>query len=389
LFSGGEDIRTYLNNAATTFPKPLRVLEAVRASLENPPVEPGRSASRIDPVEACRQELAQLFHVPAAQQIVLTPSSTFALNLVIGGLLRGQSGGHCLTTVLEHNSVLRPLEHLRRSQRLDLTYVEPGGDGKLDPHELLSYVRDDTRLIAVTHASNVTGCIQPIEDIASRAADLRIALLIDASQSAGAVDLDYVALPGRVFVAFAGHKGLFGPMGVGGLIVPDDRLAQIFFGGTGVFSENPLHPTELPIRHEAGTMNLPGIAGLAAGVRFVRERGVDELGRHRNGLVHGIRRRLDPLPGIRLSPLADNDGRAGIVSLAVEGWSPDELAFLLHEVFGVETRGGLHCAPKIHRGLSTSPAGSVRVSVAAFNTEDDVDSLVTALESTARVPCAG
>ncbi len=380
---------TYLNNAATTFPKPAEVIEAVRESLESPPVEPGRSGGGEDPTRACRNELAGLFNVRQPSQVVLTPSATYALNLVIRGLLLGQTDGHCLTTVLEHNSVLRPLEHLRRNRWLRLTHVEPRLDGRLDPNDLIGFVREDTRLIAVTQASNVTGCVQPVAEIARMAAEWEIPLLVDASQSAGAVGLDYESLPGRVFVAFAGHKGLFGPTGTGGLIVPDDALSQTFVGGTGVQSENSLHPGELPIRHEAGTMNLPGIAGLTAGVRFVRERGVDELGRHRNELVRHIRDRLDRLPGIRLSPLAGDDGRAGIVSFTLQGWAPEELGYLLEESFGIETRSGLHCAPQIHGNLGTSPAGSVRVSVAAFNTEDDIDRLGSALETAVGVTCVG
>jgi selenocysteine lyase/cysteine desulfurase len=296
--------------------------------------------------------------------------------------------GHCLTTTLEHNSVLRPVEHLRQSQGLAVTHVEPQSDGRLDVNELLAAAREDTRLIAVTQASNVTGCVQPVEQIASMAAEMDVPLLVDISQSAGAIELDYRSLPGRVFAAFAGHKGLFGPMGVGGLIVPDDRMPQTFVGGTGVQSENPLHPTELPIRYEAGTMNLPGIAGLTAGVQYAKKRGVTQLGRHRNDLVHSLRHRLDQVPGIWLSPLAGDDGRAGIVSFTLRGWPSEGLGYLLQESFGIVTRSGLHCAPKIHRSLGTSSEGMLRVSVADFNTEEDTDRLVRALETAAGVPCA-
>ncbi|MBN2294144.1 MAG: aminotransferase class V-fold PLP-dependent enzyme [Pirellulales bacterium] len=378
---------TYFNNAATTFPKPPEVIEAVRVSLEKPPTEPGRSGRGTDSTSECRKELADLFDVPKPSQVILTPSATYALNLVIRGLLLGRKDIHCLTTVLEHNSVLRPLEHLRRDQDLDVTHTEPRNDGRLDPSDLLESIRDNTQLIAVTQASNVTGCIQPVEEIARLAAKLEIPLLIDASQSAGTVELNYGSLPGRIFVAFAGHKGLFGPTGIGGLIVPDDLLPLTFVGGTGVQSENPLHPPELPIRHEAGTMNLSGIAGLTAGVRFVRERGVAELGRHRDQLVCSIRRRLEEFPGIRLSPLAGEDGRAGIVSFTLADWSPEELGYLLEESFGINIRSGLHCAPKIHQNLGTSPQGSIRVSVAAFNTDDDVDRLVGAIETTKGAKC--
>ena len=363
-------------------------MEAVFASLKRPPVEPGRSGGGADPAQNCRLSLAELFNVPNPRQVILTPSSTYALNLVIRGHLLSNPGAHCLTTTLEHNSVLRPLEHLRHSQGLELTHLEPQTDGCLDPNDILASVRHNTLLIALTHASNVTGCIQPIAEAARIAAEIDIPLLIDASQSAGAVELDYQSLPGRVFVAFAGHKGLFGPTGVGGVIMPDDGLPQTFVGGTGVQSENPLHPSELPIRYEAGTMNLPGISGLTMGIKFVQGRGVAELGRRRHELVHVLRERLTDMPGTRITPLANNDGRAGIVSFTMRDWPPEELGFLLQESFAIETRSGLHCAPLVHRSLGTLPDGSVRVSVSDFNTDEDVGLLLDALEKIAGVRCA-
>jgi cysteine desulfurase / selenocysteine lyase len=377
----------YLNNAATTFPKPQTVVNAVHAALIAPPVEPGRAGGDVDPTRGCRETLADLFGVAEPRRVILTPSATHALNLVIYGRLLSRPGSHVVTTTLEHNSILRPLAHLRRNHGIRVTHLEPASDGRVDPAGLLEAARSDTRLIAVTHASNVTGCVQPVEDIALIAAEMGIPLLIDASQSAGSIPLDHGRLPGRVFVAAAGHKGLFGPMGTGVLIVPDERLAQVFVGGTGVQSDNPLHPSELPLRYEAGTMNLPGIAGLTAGVRFVQDRGVDNLGRHRHRLIHRLRNRLRSIDGCRLSPLANDDGRAGIVSLTLEGGKPDELGFALQASFDIETRIGLHCAPLVHRSLGTLPDGSVRASVAAFNTNEDVEALAEAL-TTLRAACA-
>ena len=352
----------YLNNAATTYPKPMAVVDAVRAALMAPPAEPGRSGSGVDPTRACREALAELFGVVESRRVILTPSATYALNLVIYGQLLSRPGSHVVTTVLEHNSVLRPLAHLRRSHGIATTYLEPLTDGRVDPASLLEAVRPETQLIAVTQASNVTGCIQPVEEIARLAADLHIPFLIDASQSAGAVPLEHGGLPGRIFIAAAGHKGLFGPMGTGALIVPDDELAQVMVGGTGVQSDNPLHPNELPIRYEAGTMNLPGIAGLTAGVRFVLARGVESLGQHRHELIRLLRGQLRTIDGCRLSPLAEDDGRAGIVSFTLNGWKPDDLGFALRDSFDIETRTGLHCAPLIHRSLGALPDGSVRAS---------------------------
>jgi cysteine desulfurase / selenocysteine lyase len=377
----------YLNNAATTYPKPAVVVDAVRAALMAPPAEPGRSGSGTDPTHACREALAELFGVAEPRRVILTPSATYALNLVIYGQLLSCPGTHVATTVLEHNSVLRPLAHLRRNHGIAATHLEPLADGRIDPSSLLEAVRPETRLIAVTHASNVTGCVQPVEEIAQLAADLHIPLLIDASQSAGAVPLDHGRLPGRVFVAVAGHKGLFGPMGTGTLIVPDDELAQIIVGGTGVQSDNPLHPSELPIRYEAGTMNLPGIAGLTAGVRFVLARGVENLGQHRDELIRLLRGRLRTIDSCRLSPLAREDGRAGVVSFTLKGWKPNDLGFALRDSFEIETRTGLHCAPLIHRSLGAMPDGSVRASVADFNTAEDMEQFADAL-ATLGAACA-
>lgn len=374
-------IPIYLNSAATTYPKPPEVLAAVRHALTDSPVESGRSGHGPDPVEHCRKSLAELFHVADHRRIAIFPSATYALNAVILGLLGEQSGSHAVTTTLEHNSVLRPLEHLRHERGLRLGCIQPRLDGCVAPADIAAEIDGNTQLIAVTHASNVTGCIQPIVEIAEVAAAVGIPLLIDASQSAGTVALEYDRLPGRVFVAMAGHKGLYGPSGIGVLIVPDNTLRQTVFGGTGIRSESLSHPTELPLRHEAGTMNLPGIAGLCAGVDFVKQHGVDALGRHRNRLIAVLRTRLRALSRCRLSPLANEDGRAGIVSFRLDAWLPDELGQVLYESFGIEVRAGLHCAPLAHAAIGTAPLGTVRVSVGAMNTEEDIELLVEALDT--------
>ncbi len=257
----------YFNNAATSFPKPASVIDAVSGAMSNPMAEPGRGAGGDDPVQRCREGLADLFGVSDPARVCLLPSCTHALNSVVCGLL--MDGGHAIATALEHNSVLRPLKHMADERGARVTLVPVCGSGRLDPDEVRRRIRPDTRLIAVTHASNVTGAVQPVETLAAVAAEHRIPLLLDAAQSAGAIPLNTGRLPGRVYVAFAGHKGLLGPPGTGGLIVPDASLKQTVFGGTGIRSESPRHPSSLPLRHEAGTPNTPGIAGLSAGVHFV------------------------------------------------------------------------------------------------------------------------
>ena len=368
----------YLNNAATSFPKPKSVICAVHSALSRVMHEPGRVPGREDPLLSCRKALATLFGVADPNQIALLPSATFALNTVITGLL--EEGGHAISTILEHNSVLRPLEHMSRFRDVSLSFVAPGNDGCLSAEEIRRHIRAETQLIVVSGASNVTGAIQPIEELADIAAKASIPLLVDAAQSAGVVSYNYQNLPGHVFLAFAGHKGLLGPAGTGGLIVPDATLKQMVVGGTGIRSESLLHPEALPLRHEAGTPNLPGIAGLEAGALYILEKGIDALSEHRHELVGAIRSGLQEIPGIRLSKLAHDDGRAGIVSFVSSSMPPDELGFTLFEAFGITLRTGLHCAPRIHESLETSPLGTVRISVGPFNTMSDVRYLVHSLK---------
>lgn len=368
----------YLNHAATSFPKPREVVDAVMSWFDQPPVDAARGGDAVcDPVVPCRRELALLLGVVDADRIVLLPSSTHALNLVIGAL--AAPGRHVVTSVLEHNSVLRPLAHRSREGGVSVTHLAAGSDGVLDPDELARSLRADTSLVALTYASNVTGSIQPVETLARVAAHAGVPLLLDASQAVGAVEIHHRSLPGRVFVAFSGHKGLLAPPGVGGLIVPDGELPQTVVGGTGVRSESELHPPELPLRHEAGTPNLPGLAGLHVGTRLVREVTVQGIGAHRAELVRRLRSELREIPGVRVLPLARDDGRIGIVAFTVQGWPPDELGFVLRASFGIEVRAGLHCAPRVPAALGIDPHGTVRASVGWSTTTEDIQALITAV----------
>jgi cysteine desulfurase / selenocysteine lyase len=373
----------YLNNAATSFPKPESVVSAVSRWLREPPADPGRDATAVpDPLSACRAELAGLFGAQDPLQVALLPSATQALNLVLNAFLAPES--HVIATMLEHTSVLRPIVHRERDRQVRSTLVRPEASGQVSPDVVAGAVRPETRLIVVTHASNVTGSIQPIEELAVVAAAAGVPLLIDTAQSAGTVPIDHRSLPGCVYIAFAGHKGLLGLPGTGGVVLaPDVELPQLVVGGTGVRSESLLHPPELPLRYEAGTPNLCGIAGLLAGVREVRARGVEREGAHRHGLVMRLRSGLERMSGMRVLPVANNDGRAGVLSFLVDGWTPEEIGYLLLQSFGITTRTGLHCAPLAHEVYGTAPLGTVRASVGWANTEDDVDALVEAMATLA------
>lgn len=374
--------RIYLNHAATTYPKPASVKAAVTRWFDQPPVDPGRDAGcEKDPLEECREQVSRLLGVSEPKRVALLPSATHAINLVTAAELT--DGSHVITTELEHNSVLRPVAHLERDRNIRATYLAPGPDGRVPAADVRSAICESTRLVILTHASNVSGSVQPIMEVAKVVAAAGVPFLVDASQSAGLIPMRHDRLPGRVFVAAAGHKGLMGPPGVGVLILPDAEVAQTIVGGTGVRSESPLHPADLPLRHEAGTPNMPGIVGLTAGVKAVLEQGVEELGLYRQRLVHSLRRSLSRLADIALLPLAHDDGRAGIVSFNLRGWSPESLGFLLRESFGMETRAGLHCAPRAHKVYGTDPLGTVRVSFGPGNDENHVDALTQALSRTA------
>lgn len=371
----------YLNNAATTFPKPPAVLEAVGAALSRAPAHPGRGGGGEDGLLACRRLVAALLDVDGPERVALLPSATHALNLAIGGL--AGAGDHVVTTCLEHNSVLRPLTHGSAEGRLEVTHVPAGAEGCVRALDVEREMGPRTRLVVVTHVCNATGTVQEIEEIAGVVARRGAALLVDASQSAGVVPLSHRSLPGRVFVAFAGHKALLGPPGVGGLVLADDRLPQAIVGGTGVRSEEVLHPADLPLRHEAGTPDYPAIAGLAAGVRLVLEQGVEAEGVRRGQLVRRLIDGLESIPGIAFSPGTGGDERVGIVAFTLAGWTPGDLGDAILRSFDIEVRTGLHCAPLVHEALGTGPLGTVRASVGWATTTSDVDALAKAVAAIA------
>jgi selenocysteine lyase/cysteine desulfurase len=373
---------TYLNNAATSFPKPEIVLKTISSALVNPPQEPGRTGSSSDPLTLCRQALSNLLDVGDTNRVALLPSATYALNQVLQGLL--SKGGHAISTSIEHNSMLRPLAYANRRWSVNVTYIEPGNDGHICSADIAGALTNNTCVIAITHASNVTGVVTPIAEVADIAARHEVPLLIDCAQSAGALDISHADFPGRVFIVVAGHKGLYGPAGTGALILPDDRLDQTIHGGTGIHSEMQEHPRDLPLRHEAGTPNLSGFAGLAAGVQWVAKQSVKQLGSHRARLVIALREGLASLDRrIVIFPqganIQEEDTRCGVVSFSMPGIEPREVGFILQEAFDIEVRTGLHCAPRIHELLGSGRSGTVRVSFGAFNTFEHVDRILRAL----------
>jgi cysteine desulfurase family protein len=291
-----------------------------------------------------------------------------------------QPGDHVITSSMEHNSLLRPLFALEK-KGVDLTMVRADQQGLIDPELIRQALRQNTRMIAVAHVSNVTGGIQDVEQIASIARETGILMLLDAAQSAGSVQIDMQAL-GIDLLAAPGHKGLLGPQGTGFLAVaPGIRLRPIMAGGTGSSSDQDHQPDGFPEGFEAGTHNMPGIAGLGAGVAFLMETGVTCVGQHEHQLAEHIRQRLEMLSGCTLFGPRQPERRSGVVSLQIDGWDPAQLAFYLDHTCGIAVRSGLHCAPHAHRTIGSYPAGTLRLSPGWFTTLDDVDRCCDALTS--------
>lgn len=373
----------YLDNAATSFPKPDQVYATVLQTMQQLGGSPGRggyglalNASRV--LLETREQLARLFHVADSSRIVFTPNATVALNFAIQGVL--QPGDHVVTSSMEHNSLLRPLFMLEK-QGVELTIVPADGEGLIDPEQVRLALRPNTRMIAVAHVSNVTGGLQDIAGIAAIAREAGALFLLDAAQSAGSLEIDMQAL-GIDLLAGPGHKGLLGPQGTGFLAVaPGVALRPILAGGTGSSSDQDTQPDGFPEGFEAGTHNLPGIAGLGAAVTFLLQQGVARIGQHEHKLAEHARGLLAQLSGCRLYGPQQAIRRTAVISCTFDGWDAAALAFVLDREYGIAVRAGLHCAPRAHRTIGSYPGGTVRLSPGFFTTLDDIEYVCAALTS--------
>lgn len=364
----------YFDNAATSDPKPPEVIEAVRRALTEFNANPGRSGHQ-SAIEAgrtvleTRERLRALLNAEEASGVVFTLNCTDSLNLAIKGTL--QLGDHVVTTLLEHNSVLRPLSELAARGRIRLTMLAPREDGFIDPEDVRAAICSSTRLIVVTHASNVTGAVQPVAAIGRIAREYGVRYLIDGAQALGGLPVNVRALQCDLY-AFPGHKSLLGPQGTGGLYIrPGTLLGTLREGGTGSSSDSMLQPAELPERFESGTVNLPGIAGLGAGCAYVSER-LSQIMMHERELAQALFEELRRMRGVTVYSPAEEAARAGIVSFNVGDMSSSQAADALARA-GIAVRGGLHCAPGAHRFLGTLRRGAVRASVGHANTFSEVD----------------
>jgi cysteine desulfurase / selenocysteine lyase len=373
----------YLDNAATTFPKPEQVYRAVDHALREIGVGPGRgsyrqglAASRM--VFEAREAIAALFGIKDSARVIFTHSATESLNLALNGLLK--QGDHVVSTTMEHNSLLRPL-HLAEKTGVEVTWVPGDRCGQVNWKDIRAALRSNTRVVAVSHCSNVTGAIQPVAEIGALARKAGILFLVDAAQSAGVVPIDVDAM-NIDLLAVPGHKGLFGPQGTGILYVGEGaELKPIIVGGTGGFSSATEQPDTLPEMFESGTMNTPGIAGLKAGVEFIRSTGIGEIRRKESLLVTQLLEGMAGIPGIVTYSPTSQELRGGAVSFTATGLDPAEIGFRLDSEFDIAVRVGLHCAPEAHRTIGTFPGGAVRVSPGYFNSGQDIELFLRALST--------
>jgi cysteine desulfurase family protein len=374
----------YLDNAATSWPKPPQVKEAMNQFMEEVGANPGRSghvlsieAARI--IYEVREVLSVLFHVKDSSRIVFTLNATESINLALKGLLKYKD--HVITSSMEHNSVMRPLRDLEK-RGIGLTVVPCFEDGTLDPQEVEKKIKSNTKMVVLNHASNVTGTFLPIREVGKIAREYNLLFLVDAAQTAGAYPID-IERDGIDLLAFSGHKSLYGPQGTGGLVIGErineKEMIPLKQGGTGSRSEFEEQPDFLPDRFESGTPNGVGIAGLLAGIQFVLGKGVEQIRQNESTLLEKLIMGLKKIPQVKLYGPERQEDRIATLSFNFTYLSPSDGASRLEKEFGILCRPGLHCAPAAHHTIGTFPEGTIRFGLGAFNTAEEIEAAVQAV----------
>lgn len=375
----------YLDHAATSFPKPPAVLEKVMSVMTEYGANPGRSGHKLAmrtnrEIFDTREKIATLFHIENPLDIAFTFNCTMALNMAIHGMVG--AGDHVVTTSMEHNSVLRPLNALR-AKGAEITIVKAGPDGIVSPKEIEAEIRPNTKLLVSTHISNLTGSIQPIAEFGRIAKERNITFLVDAAQSAGVYDIDVRAM-GIDLLAFPGHKSLLGPQGTGGLYVNEELdLTTIMEGGTGSFSNSVDQPILMPDKLESGTLNAPGLIALGAGIDFILSEGMTKIRAHEEDLAFRFMAGLSEISGVAVYGPKVRGKHAPVVMMNLRDMDSSELALRLNDDFDIAVRPGLHCAPLAHETMGTFRQGAVRFSFGYTNTEDDVNRALEAIRTIA------
>lgn len=379
----------YLDNAATSFPKPDVVHDAVRDFYSKNGVNPGRTGCDLalnaeQKIHETRKRFSAFFN-PSLEKagkekdpnrLVFTMNATMSLNLVINGMVG--PGDHVITTHLEHNSVIRPVNHKVRDGA-EATYVRPDAEGYIDPEDIRKAIRKNTKLVIVNHGSNVTGVVQDLKAIGRVCREENVPFAVDTAQTAGVLPIDMNECH-ISFLTFTGHKGLFGPTGTGGICVADDaEIKGTIYGGTGVRSAHPYHLEEYPYRLEAGTQNLAGIAGLCRGLRWVQEKGMETIYAHEMGLFKKLQEGFSDIKGVTIHGTRRLERRVATMSITIDNYDASDVGTILDVDYGIQTRTGLHCAPLIHDHHGTSPRGTVRFSVGPFNTGEHIEEAIAAV----------
>ncbi len=377
----------YFDNAATSYPKPDCVPEQMVHYIKNIGASPGRGtyAAALEGDQLLydtRKAICRLLHISRASNVVFTANSTEAINLAVKGILQPED---CVaTTAIEHNAVWRPLKKMEQSHKVHIRTIGVSSDGTLDLAEAKRVLSQGCRLAVFIHGSNVIGNILPVQELTDLAHQYGALVLLDASQTAGAIPMNLTEI-GADFAAFTGHKGLMGPTGTGGLYIKDgcvlDTLKE---GGTGSMSVSPYSPEDPPDRYEVGTVNIIGIAGLYASVKYISEIGVDKICKQEQQLIKRLMVSLQDVENITLYGPGEKEERLGLLSLNIKDMTPYDAAKILDQKYGMMARAGLHCSPQAHRAIGTIQTGTLRISTGWFNTEAEIDQLAQALMEIAK-----
>jgi len=368
----------YLDNAATTRYKPKSVVEEMTDFIKNINCSPGRGGYQCA-MEAGRKIMktrfliSDFFNSGEPENVIFTKNVTESLNFLIKGLLTEDD--HVITTSLEHNAVLRPLHQLEEKNLIEVSYVEANEKGLLNAKLIEDEIKENTKLILINHASNVTGTILPIEEIGEIADEHGLFYAIDTAQTAGIIDIDFKQL-NLDFLGFTGHKGLLGPQGIGGMILSDklsETMDSLITGGTGSLSESVKQPDFLPDKFESGTLNSPGVIGLKAGIEYINSVGIKSIHNHEIKLLEKFLNGINSIKKINVLGSLDIDKKVPTVPVVVEGYDLGDLGFRLAEEYGIMVRSGLHCAPLAHKTIGSFPEGTLRFSMGWHTTEEDID----------------
>lgn len=377
--------KVYLDNAATTYPKPAAVINAMVDFMTNIGCNPGRGgyemslqSGRI--VYETRNKLNHMFNGPGTDNVIFTQNITASLNIAMKGMFK--NGWHIITTSMEHNSVIRPLRQLESEKGIKTTIVQCSEDGTLDPHDIIKAITKDTKAVVMTHASNLVGTILPISEVGRICKEHGLYFIVDTAQTAGTLDIDFKESNIDI-LAFTGHKGLLGPQGIGGFLISDranDITSCCFEGGTGSKSHMDVQPDFLPDKFESGTLNTPGIAGLKAGIDFISKEGIKTIRYHESELTHAFIEGLKSIDGIKIYGPQDSKKQTSTVSINIEDMDPGEISYILDSSYGIMTRSGIHCTPHAHKTIGSFPKGTVRFSIGYFNTREEIDYVLSSLK---------